>query len=41
MIIATRRFLAVALVLGLQMPAGAGVLYKSVDGSGRSLGGAV
>ncbi len=32
---ATRRLLAVALVLGLQMPAGAGVLYKSVDGSGR------
>ena len=27
--------LAVALVLGLQLPAGAGVLYKSVDRDGR------
>jgi len=32
---ATRRIFAVALALGLQMPAGAGVLYKSVDNTGR------
>jgi len=31
----TRRLLVVALALGLQMPAEAGVLYKSVDGNGR------
>ena len=32
---AMRRFLILALVLGLQLPAGAGVLYKSVDKQGR------
>ena len=33
--IATRRLLVIVLALGLQLPAGAGVLYKSVDGNGR------
>ena len=30
-----RRILAILIVLGLQLPAGAGVLYKSVDSNGR------
>ena len=32
---ATRRILAIVLAVGLQLPAAAGVLYKSVDKSGR------
>jgi len=31
----TRRLLALAVAIGMQLPAAAGVLYKSVDASGR------